>query len=420
MQRYRISILIALLLPFALAAQTTTTAPSQAPLRGWGWGFNFGMVGYAPTTTTLFEGNAYSTQTYSTGIGRARNNEGKKRFIVITNSSFGLHGGYTWEDKSRKGTTGIMAEIQRNKATYIFNPPFTYSFKGDTAARWIQMLKYYKFALAMERSFRLNKISTIPGQGEAHLFIREAFGYSIQSKSAVTAPVLGGEEDWTENGTGRKTKTLIYNRQSYILSSEIGLRRFTESKNRSFDMSIAYHQPFSKTLVEEVIYYKNGASVGKTNITFGGSTIMVNLRYTFTPIPKPKPVEPEPEPEPQPEPVVIAKDTNDRAVDVQSRFSAKGSKTIKIRVWDRDEVDGDEISLYLNGELITSHLPLKKHKKRFKLHLDPGKNYLVMKAENLGTIPPNTAAFELKNGRNKRNITLTSDEGKSGAVEITR
>jgi len=67
---------------------------------------------------------------------------------------------------------------------------------------------------------------------------------------------------------------------------------------------------------------------------------------------------------------------------------------------------------------VKKNLKLRKHKRRFRIKLRPGSNILVMYAENLGTIPPNTAAVVIKDGRRKRNVNLVSDNGKSGAVEI--
>ena len=93
---------------------------------------------------------------------------------------------------------------------------------------------------------------------------------------------------------------------------------------------------------------------------------------------------------------------------------------IKVKVWDRDEIDGDSITLTLNGEIVKQHISLKCHKKTYRIKLEPGDNYLVMYAENLGTTPPNTAAVIIQEGLKKRRLALKSDIGKSGAVKIVR
>ena len=45
-------------------------------------------------------------------------------------------------------------------------------------------------------------------------------------------------------------------------------------------------------------------------------------------------------------------------------------------------------------------------------------SHFQLYAENLGDIPPNTAAVQIKDGKKKRNVNLVSDYGKSGAVEL--
>lgn len=94
--------------------------------------------------------------------------------------------------------------------------------------------------------------------------------------------------------------------------------------------------------------------------------------------------------------------------------------SVKIMVWDKNRADGDEISLYLNGELIIEKFTVTKTKKEILIDLLPGKNIIVMHALNLGLIPPNTAALSINDGSTSRAklITLVSTLKKSGALEV--
>lgn len=95
------------------------------------------------------------------------------------------------------------------------------------------------------------------------------------------------------------------------------------------------------------------------------------------------------------------------------------SASIKIMVWDKNRADGDQVSLYLNGELVVENFTVTKKKKEIILNLDPGKNIIVMHAINLGTIPPNTAALSINDGSKRAKLlTLVSDLKKSGALEV--
>jgi hypothetical protein len=95
------------------------------------------------------------------------------------------------------------------------------------------------------------------------------------------------------------------------------------------------------------------------------------------------------------------------------------SSSIKIMVWDKNRADGDQVSLYLNGELVVENFTVTKTKKEIILNLDPGKNIIVMHALNLGLIPPNTAALSINDGSKRAKLlTLVSTLKKSGALEV--
>lgn len=93
--------------------------------------------------------------------------------------------------------------------------------------------------------------------------------------------------------------------------------------------------------------------------------------------------------------------------------------SVKLMVWDKNKADGDEVSLYLNGELIIEKFTVSKTKKEIIIDLEPGKNIIVMHALNLGSIPPNTAALSINDGSKRAKlITLVSTLKKSGALEV--
>ncbi len=109
---------------------------------------------------------------------------------------------------------------------------------------------------------------------------------------------------------------------------------------------------------------------------------------------------------------------NGRKFTVQESVTV-ASSSIKIMVWDKNRADGDQVSLYLNGELVVENFTVTKTKKEIILNLDPGKNIIVMHALNLGLIPPNTAAISINDGSKRAKLlTLVSTLKKSGAVEV--
>jgi hypothetical protein len=95
------------------------------------------------------------------------------------------------------------------------------------------------------------------------------------------------------------------------------------------------------------------------------------------------------------------------------------NQNIKINLRDHGRVDGDIVSIYLNGEAIVSKYRLTYRNKTFDVKLDPNKpNDLFLYAHNLGTSPPNTVAIEIKDGPVSEKIILNSDLKSCEAVLI--
>jgi hypothetical protein len=97
-------------------------------------------------------------------------------------------------------------------------------------------------------------------------------------------------------------------------------------------------------------------------------------------------------------------------IEINSRFT-------EIEVWDHGTIDGDIITLVANGERILSRYELggPSNKKRVSYDFSAnGFNYLVLKAENEGSIPPNTAAIRV----NGKEFVLQANLQTNGYVDI--
>jgi hypothetical protein len=108
---------------------------------------------------------------------------------------------------------------------------------------------------------------------------------------------------------------------------------------------------------------------------------------------------------------------NGRKYKVQQTVAVTSDK-VKIQVYDKNRVDGDIISIYLNGEVLVENFEVTKEKKEIELDLKLGSNTLVMYALNVGRIPPNTAAVAVSNKGKYKISTLVSDFKTSGALEL--
>ena len=95
---------------------------------------------------------------------------------------------------------------------------------------------------------------------------------------------------------------------------------------------------------------------------------------------------------------------------------------VKIDLYDNGEIDGDSISLFLNGKLLMARKKLTAQPITLTLskeELDES-NELVMYAENLGTIPPNTALMIVTDGKKRYEVRITSDLQKSGTIKFIK
>ena len=95
------------------------------------------------------------------------------------------------------------------------------------------------------------------------------------------------------------------------------------------------------------------------------------------------------------------------------------SDKIKVELFDDGEIDNDIVSVYFNKDLVVDKRSLTANGYAFNLTLAPGKtNELVLYAENLGTIPPNTALMIITDGVNRYEVRLSTDLKTNASVRF--
>jgi hypothetical protein len=92
---------------------------------------------------------------------------------------------------------------------------------------------------------------------------------------------------------------------------------------------------------------------------------------------------------------------------------------IKLDFYDNAEIDNDTITVLLNGKLLLYRKMLTARPLTITLNAFPNTDYeLVMYADNLGSIPPNTALLVITAGAKKYEVRLASSEEKSAAIKF--
>lgn len=96
--------------------------------------------------------------------------------------------------------------------------------------------------------------------------------------------------------------------------------------------------------------------------------------------------------------------------------------SVELRFYDNAEIDGDSISLFLNDKLLFQHIRLNGYAYSIKLSISDlnDTNELIMVAENLGTIPPNTSYMLAIVGDKRYDAYLSSTEGSSAMVRFIK
>ncbi len=94
------------------------------------------------------------------------------------------------------------------------------------------------------------------------------------------------------------------------------------------------------------------------------------------------------------------------------------SKTFRVDLYDNGQIDGDTISLYLNGKLMVSRQRLSTEPVSLNVTMSDDDNELIMYAENLGSIPPNTALMVVTVGDKRYEVNISSSEQTNGAVRF--
>ena len=87
------------------------------------------------------------------------------------------------------------------------------------------------------------------------------------------------------------------------------------------------------------------------------------------------------------------------------------SDSVRLSFYDNAEVDGDSISVFLNGKLVIAHQELTERAFNVYVQLDTNleTNEISMFAENLGKYPPNTALMVISDGDKRYETFLSSD-----------
>ena len=94
-----------------------------------------------------------------------------------------------------------------------------------------------------------------------------------------------------------------------------------------------------------------------------------------------------------------------------------------LALYDNGEVDGDTVSVILNGDIIIAKQGLKSSAFKKTIYIAPDESdsiLLVLYAENLGLYPPNTGLLIIKDGDETYQVRFKADYDRNAAILLKR
>jgi len=97
------------------------------------------------------------------------------------------------------------------------------------------------------------------------------------------------------------------------------------------------------------------------------------------------------------------------------------SDSLLLSFYDNGVVDGDAISVYLNEQAILTNTSLKSTAIKKAIHVtDTGELNLLLVAENMGSIPPNTGLITIRDGEKIYQLNFTADMQTNASIILRR
>lgn len=116
-----------------------------------------------------------------------------------------------------------------------------------------------------------------------------------------------------------------------------------------------------------------------------------------------------------------AADINGRIIETIQSVNYS-SDSLVITLYDNGEVDGDTISVLMNGNVIMPRVGLSTNAVRKTIYTKDITDsiQIVMYAENLGSLPPNTGLLIVNDGKDRYEIRFSGDLKKNSAIVFRR
>ena len=152
------------------------------------------------------------------------------------------------------------------------------------------------------------------------------------------------------------------------------------------------------------------------------------------PPPKPEPekkpvvVAVQPQPKPAPPVTIVAPSIAQGAVEIEKRITKSDQSfyfetdSLLLTLYDNGQVDGDTVTVLMNGNIIFSKVGLttKANSKTIYIASNMDSVNLVMYAESLGELPPNTGLMVVTDGEKRYDVRFSADLKTNSGIVFRR
>jgi hypothetical protein len=94
--------------------------------------------------------------------------------------------------------------------------------------------------------------------------------------------------------------------------------------------------------------------------------------------------------------------------------------SIRLVLYDNGEIDGDTVTVFYNGAIVFNSVPLSVKPLEIALAVNKMNtaNTIELMANNLGSIPPNTALLLIYSGNERHELRVSSDYSSNAQINI--
>ena len=215
----------------------------------------------------------------------------------------------------------------------------------------------------------------------------------------------------------RKVETSDFYKEPFLVKREKDAERL---KSRTPDKTTASKPPVQKTATPPVVVKKqpSNTSTNPTRKPPDKPVTKTNPKTDQTDRAVASRIDSVKKTDRVPAPAIsIPKVLRSRANEVVKTITTD-EKDIVISLYDNGTIDNDTVSVYLDKKLVVDNKRLTDKPIEVRFTLDDNNNFheLVMVAENLGEIPPNTSLMVVKAGGRQYEVRITSTEQKNAVV----